>query len=211
MEKAVVTLMTILLFLPACFALNMAPGPNNLLSMANAKRYGFQIACYAGIGRLVAFAGMITLAATGLSIVLATSEELFFIIKVIGGLYLLWLAFQLWVADPSDSGNEAKGGMNLFQLARQEFLLAAGNPKAILIFTAFLPQFVDPSGYVAFQLLILGMLFLILELVAIAGYAYLGKVLRHWFSRPSMRRLFNRVCSGLLGSAGVGLLLARRT
>jgi threonine/homoserine/homoserine lactone efflux protein len=188
----------------------MAPGPNNLLSMANAKHYGVRVACYAGIGRLVAFAGMITLAATGLATVLYTSEKLFFIIKVAGGLYLLWLAFQLWVADPSDSGNEALGDMSLFQLARQEFLLAAGNPKAILIFTAFLPQFVDPSGHIGLQFLILGVLFLILEWVAIAGYAYFGKVLGHWFSRPSMRRLFNRLCSGLLGSAGIGLLLARR-
>lgn len=204
------TLMTILLFVPACFALNMAPGPNNLLSMANAKRYGIKAACYAGLGRLVAFVGMITLAATGLATVLHTSERLFFAIKIIGGLYLLWLAFQLWTADPTDGGDEALGGKSLFQLARQEFFLAAGNPKAILIFTAFLPQFVDPAGSVGLQFLILGGLFLMLEWVAIAGYAFFGKALRHWFSRPSMRRLFNRICAGLLGSAGVGLLLARR-
>ncbi|QOZ94615.1 LysE family translocator [Stutzerimonas stutzeri] len=204
------SLMTILLFIPACFALNMAPGPNNLLSMANAKRYGVRVACYAGIGRLVAFVGMITLAATGLATVLYTSEKLFFIIKIVGGLYLLWIAVQLWTADPLDSGDEALGGRSLFQLGRQEFLLAAGNPKAILIFTAFLPQFVDPAGSVGFQFLVLGVLFLMLEWVAIAGYAFFGKALRHWFSRPSMRRVFNRICSGLLGSAGIGLLLARR-
>ncbi|MFD1622581.1 LysE family translocator [Thalassotalea marina] len=202
--------MTILLFIPACFALNMAPGPNNLLSMANAKRYGIRTACYAGIGRLVAFAGMITLAATGLATVLFTSEILFLVIKVAGGVYLLWLAYQLWSAAPTEGDSEAQGGKSFFQLARQEFLLAAGNPKAILIFTAFLPQFVDPAGSVGYQFLILGVLFLMLEWVAIAGYAFFGKALRHWFSRPSMRRLFNRVCAGLLGSAGVGLLLARR-
>ncbi|WP_349589197.1 LysE family translocator [Alteromonas sp. NFXS44] len=202
--------MTILLFIPACFALNMAPGPNNLLSMANAKRYGVRTACYAGIGRLVAFVAMITLAATGLATVLYTSEKLFLAIKVVGGLYLLWLAYQLWTADPTEGDSEAPGGKSFFQLARQEFLLAAGNPKAILIFTAFLPQFVDPAGSVGYQFLILGVLFLMLECVAIAGYAFFGKALRHWFSRPSMRRLFNRVCAGLLGSAGVGLLLARR-
>ncbi|MBA2781247.1 LysE family translocator [Billgrantia kenyensis] len=202
--------MAILLFIPACFALNMAPGPNNLLSMANAKRYGVRTACYAGIGRLVAFVGMITLAATGLATVLYTSERLFFVIKVAGGLYLLWLAYQLWTADPTDGVGEALGGKSLFQLARQEFLLAAGNPKAILIFTAFLPQFVDPAGSVWLQFFILGVLFLVLEWVAIAGYAFFGKALRHWFSHPSMRRLFNRMCAGLFGSAGVGLLLARR-
>lgn len=204
------TLTTILLFIPASFALNMAPGPNNLLAMANAKRYGIKAACCAGIGRLIAFVGMITLAATGLATVLYTSEKLFLAIKVVGGLYLLWLAFQLWTADPTDSGEGSLAGKGLLQLARQEFLLAAGNPKAILIFTAFLPQFVDPAGSIGNQFLILGALFLMLEWVAIGTYAFFGKVLRHWFSRPTMRRLFNRTCAGFLGSAGIGLLLARR-
>ena len=204
------TLMKLLLFIPACFALNMAPGPNNLLSMANAKRYCIRVACYAGIGRLVAFVCMITLAATGLATILHASEKVFLAVKIAGGLYLFWLAYQLWIADPAEGDSEALGGKNLFQLARQEFLLAAGNPKAILIFTAFLPQFVDPAGSAGLQFLILGVLFLMLEWVAIAGYALFGNALRHWFSRPTIRRLFNRVCGGLLGSAGVGLLLARR-
>ena len=204
------TLMTILLFIPASFALNMVPGPNNLLSMANAKRYGVKAACYAGLGRIVAFMGMITLAATGLATVLYTSERFFLAVKILGGLYLLWMAFQLWTADPSDSGVEALSGKSQFQLTKQEFFLAAGNPKAILIFTAFLPQFVDPAGSVGFQFFILGALFLMLEWVAIAAYAFCGKALRHWFYRPTMRHLFNRVCAGFLGSAGVGLLLSRR-
>ena len=203
-------LTTLLLFLPACFALNMVPGPNNLLSMANAKRYGVRVACYAGIGRLIAFAGMISLAATGLASILYASEKLFFAIKLVGGLYLLWLAYQLWHADPSDGDSGPVARKSLLGLAKQEFLLAAGNPKAILIFTAFLPQFVDPSGDMGFQFLVLGVCFLILEWVAIAGYAYFGSALRHWFSRPSMRRVFNRTCAGLLASAGMGLLLARK-
>lgn len=204
------TLVTILLFIPASFALNMAPGPNNLLSIANAKRYGVKAACCAGIGRLIAFAGMIALAATGLATVLYTSEKLFLAIKIGGGIYLLWLAFQLWNEDPNDAGNEVRERKNLLQLAQQEFLLAVGNPKAILIFTAFLPQFVDPENSITTQFFILGVLFLILECIAIAAYAYFGKALRHWFTYPPMRRLFNRVCAGFLGSAGIGLLLTRR-
>ncbi|KIN15292.1 LysE family translocator [Vreelandella titanicae] len=203
-------LTTLLLFIPACFALNMAPGPNNLLSLTNAKRYGVRAACLAGIGRLAAFVGMITLAATGLATLLYTSEKIFLVIKVVGGLYLLWLAYQLWGADSTESVDGDTQPKSLFELARQEFLLAAGNPKAILIFTAFLPQFVEPSGNVGQQFIVLGALFLLLEWVAIAGYAYAGSFLSHWFSRPAMRRLFNRCCAGLLASAGVGLLLAKK-
>lgn len=203
--------MSFLLFIPACFALNMSPGPNNLLSMSNAKRYGLKIAVVAGLGRLLAFIGMIALAASGLAVILYTSEKIFFVVKVVGACYLFWLAYKLWTAESAANDDhkalETKGVMSL---ARQEFLLAAGNPKAILIFTAFLPQFINPAEQVSFQFLILGSTFLILEWIAIAGYAFFGVYLRKWFSEPHKRRLFNRGCSAMLASAGVGLLVARR-
>ena len=75
---------TLLLFVPACFALNMAPGPNNLLSVSNAARYGFRHACAGAIGRLVACVGMLALASAGLAVVLQTSEAVFAAIKFAG-------------------------------------------------------------------------------------------------------------------------------
>lgn len=203
---------TLLLFVPACFALNMAPGPNNLLSVSNATRYGFRRSCLAGAGRLVAFAGMIALASAGLAAVLHTSELLFYGIKTAGAIYLFYLAWQLWRAQPgegaSDGGAQSVGW---WQLARQEFLVAAGNPKAILIFTAFLPQFVDPAGPVGAQFFVLGVLFLLLEVVALAAYAWMGARMQRWFAQPAGKRVFNRTCAGLLAGAGMGLLLSRRT
>ncbi|PMR76540.1 LysE family translocator [Billgrantia endophytica] len=206
------TLYTLLLFIPACFALNMAPGPNNLLSVANAKCHGLRVACLAGLGRLMAFVLMIGLAASGLAVVLYTSERIFLVIKVLGALYLFWLAFTLWNAREGEEldGDEKPHAADLLLLARREFLVAAGNPKAILIFTAFLPQFVDPAGNVAMQFAILGVLFLALEWIAIAAYAFVGSNLRQWFSRPGRKRWFNRVCAGLLASAGLGMLSSRQ-
>lgn len=83
------SLPTLILFIPACFALNMAPGPNNLLSVSNSTRYGFRTSCLAGFGRLLAFAGMIALASAGLAVVLQTSELLFYGIKILGAAYLI--------------------------------------------------------------------------------------------------------------------------
>ncbi len=203
---------TLLLFVPACFALNMAPGPNNLLSVSNATRYGFRRSCLAGAGRLVAFAGMIGLASAGLAAVLHTSELLFYAIKTVGAIYLFYLAWQLWRALPGDGmGVGAAASVGWWKLARQEFLVAAGNPKAILIFTAFLPQFVDPAGPVGAQFLVLGGLFLLLEVVALAAYAWMGARMQRWFAQPRGKRIFNRTCAGLLAGAGMGLLLSRRT
>ncbi|PNB49282.1 lysine transporter LysE [Pseudomonas sp. GW456-12-10-14-LB2] len=201
---------TLSLFLPACFALNMAPGPNNLLSVSNATRYGYRRACVAGIGRLLAFAGMIALAAAGLAVVLQTSQLLFYGIKIVGAGYLLYLAWQLWRANPAAEDAVTAPTSGILALARQEFLVAAGNPKAILIFTAFLPQFVDPNRAITPQFMLLGVLFLLLEWIAISAYAYMGLHMRRWFAEPRGKRIFNRCCAGLLSAAASVLLMAKR-
>ncbi|TDF83974.1 LysE family translocator [Pseudomonas sp. H9] len=200
------------LFVPACFALNMAPGPNNLLSLNNASRYGLRTACVAGVGRLLAFAAMIMLAAMGLAVVLYTSEYLFLSIKLLGAAYLFYIAWQLWRAPVAVAPVKRECRTSTLRLARQEFLVAAGNPKAILIFTAFLPQFVQVSSPVPVseQFAWLGGLFLLLEWAAIALYGWLGAYLQRWFNQPASRRVFNRASATLLACAGLGLLAARR-
>ncbi len=203
---------TLLLFVPACFALNMAPGPNNLLSVSNAARYGFRHACAGAIGRLLAFVGMLALASAGLAVVLQASETVFALIKFAGAAYLLFLAVNLWRAPVAGAGDapEAAPRKSRLELARQEFLVAAGNPKAILIFTAFLPQFVNAQLPAAGQFTLLGALFLLLECLAIALYAYMGVHMQALLGKPRARRMFNRGCAGLLAGAAAGLLLSRR-
>jgi threonine/homoserine/homoserine lactone efflux protein len=201
---------TLALFLPACFALNMAPGPNNLLSISNATRYGYRTSCMAGAGRLLAFAIMIALASAGLAVVLETSELIFYGIKIVGAAYLFYLAYQLWDAVPEAEAESENVRVGLWELARQEFLVAAGNPKAILIFTAFLPQFIDPAVDIGSQFTLLGLFFLALEWIAIGIYAYIGLHMRRWFAQPRGKKIFNRCCAGLLSAAASMLLMARR-
>ncbi|NBA96284.1 LysE family translocator [Pseudomonas sp. R5(2019)] len=205
-------LATLALFIPACFALNMSPGPNNLLSLNNASSHGLRNACLAGIGRLIAFAGMIALAAMGLAVVLHTSEMLFTGVKVLGAAYLFYIAWQLWRAPVEQAAPATAQQARLFRLARQEFWVAAGNPKAILIFTAFLPQFIKLGSPipVSEQFAWLGGMFLLLEWLAIAIYSWVGAYLRRWFNEPRQRRMFNRTSAVLLSCAGLGLLAARR-
>ena len=202
---------TFLLFLPACFAINLAPGPNNLLALSNASRYGVRRACVAGLGRLLAFAGMIVLASAGLAVVLHASELIFDVIKIAGAGYLILLAYRLWRAPVPVQEEGAPPSVRWPTLGRQEFLVAAGNPKAILVFTAFLPQFIEVGAPIAAQFALLGATFLVLEATALAAYAYMGAHLRRWFVEARGRRVFNRVCSALLAAAGCGLLLSRRT
>lgn len=203
-------LTTLALFIPACLALNMAPGPNNLLSLSNATRYGFARSCAAGGGRLLAFAIMLFITSAGLAALFSASVILFTVIKVLGAGYLFYLAYQLWTSKPMVADGEPLPAKGLLALARQEFLVAAGNPKAILIFTAFLPQFVNPAEPTGAQFAVLGTLFLLLELVAMATYSWMGIYMRRWFAHAKGQRIFNRSCAGLLAAAGIGLLAARR-
>ena len=204
---------TLLLFIPACFALNMAPGPNNLLSVSNATRYGFRAACAGGLGRLLAFAGMIALASVGLAVVLHTSEWLFGLIKLAGAAYLLYLAVQLWRAPVADgtAGDAAAAApaVSVWALARQEFWVAAGNPKAILIFTAFLPQFTVPQHYVLSYVEV-AVAFLVLEIAAIALYALLGMRMARSAGQGRIMRWFNKASGTMMVCFGVVLALMRR-
>ena len=88
-----------LLFLPACFALNLAFGPNNLLSVLNGTRHGVRVAVTAGLGRIVAFAIMIAISGVGMGALLLASEVGFAIVKFCGAAYLIWMGIRI-LRDP---------------------------------------------------------------------------------------------------------------
>jgi len=201
------------LFVPACFAINMAFGPNNVLSLSNGARDGVRISVVAATGRLVAFAAMIAVAGIGLGALLLASQALFTALKFAGAAYLVWIGVKLLRADPADLSRiapeaGARAG-RVRRLVRQEFLVAAGNPKAILVFTAFFPQFVDRAHY-ASSFTLLGATFLAFELVAIAIYAMLGARLGALGGRRSGLRWFNRASGTLMIVFGAMLAFVKR-
>lgn len=192
----------IVLFVPACFALNVAPGPSNLLSLSNGTRYGFGRACLAGGGRLLVFLGMTLLAAAGLTAVLNASETLFQVIRAAGAAYLLVIALRFLFQRTRTDRAPAPRDRSLLRMARNELVLAAGNPKAIVLFTALVPQFVDTSQAAAPQFAILAALFLLLEWLAIAAWAGTGAQLPRLLGRPGTRRLLAGIRRRVRGTGG---------
>jgi threonine/homoserine/homoserine lactone efflux protein len=198
------------LFLPAAFFMSLAPGPNNLLGLSNGLRFGVMQAMLAVGGRLAAFFLMIALTAVGLGAVLATSELVFQLIKWGGVAYLLWLGIQIWRAPPMDLSAPTAGAADLASLARQEFMIAAGNPKAILIFTAVFPQFIDPAGAYQTQFALLGVTFLATEIVAALVYILAGRGVGLLDLTEKGRRWLNRITGGGFIAAAALLAAARR-
>ncbi|EJC65897.1 Lysine exporter protein [Alcaligenes faecalis subsp. faecalis NCIB 8687] len=202
---------SVLLFLPACFALNMAFGPNNLLSMTVGAKQGVSTALVAAMGRLLAFAIMIVVAALGMGSLLMVSETAFTVVKFVGAAYLIWLGIKLLRANGRASTEQLElGKTDIRGLARQEFLVAIGNPKAILIFTAFFPQFVDMNNYWT-SFMIQGVIFLLLEVIAIAAYAYVGTRLSGVLQHAQGLRWVNRISGSMMIGFGLILAMARRS
>jgi len=195
------------LFMPACFALNMAPGPNNMAAFAAGAQAGFTTALAGGTGRLPAFAFLILLTAIGLGAALAASATAFAVIKFLGAAYLVYVGIKMWTAPVADAALGAE--LRARDLARRDFLIAIGNPKAIAIFTAFFPQFLDTAAPVAGQLLQMGAGFLLLEFVAVAIYAAGGALLGRLFHVARVARALNKGVGAFLVVSGVSLATAR--
>lgn len=199
----------LLVFIPACFALNLAFGPNNLLSLTHGAERGVTFALPAAMARLAAFVPMITASALGLGVLMSTSALLFGVVKVAGALYLLWLGVKLLRTHPTvDAQGQGHVPASLHQAARREGLAAVSNPKAILIFAAFFPQFVDTQAYWT-SYATLGALFLGLEACAITIYALAGRFAARFASRRM--HWFQRASGGGMVLFGLLLLASRQT
>ena len=196
-----------LVFVTAAVLISFSPGANNLLALTNGLRFGATPSLAAVGGRLGAFLLMIVIAALGLGAVLAASELAFQIIKWAGVGYLVYLGLRALTAPavplPATAGTAAVAGQPVIALARREFLVAIGNPKAILLFTAIFPQFLIAGEAPLPQFAVMGATFLVTECFAAFAYVLSGKVFA-----PLLRDragLVNRLTGGLL-LAAAGLL-----
>lgn len=193
----------IILFVPAALLVALSPGINNLLAFASATRIGWRRAAMGVPGRMAAWAILVGLVSLGLDAVLSASLVLFLTIKWLGVAYLLYLAVRFWTADTTGAVPQPGGTTQM----RREFLTLMGNPKAYLVLTVFLPPFVDTAHAAMPQLLGLGGVYIVAEVVAALVWACGGAILGAHALTPLRRRLVNRLSALLM--AGAAFVLAR--
>jgi threonine/homoserine/homoserine lactone efflux protein len=202
-----------LLFVMTEAVLSLTPGPAVLYVLSQAIRRGPGKSVWASWGILSANVLYFTLSATSLGAVIVASYKLFFLIKWLGAGYLVYLGLRSFFAKTSvlllpESVGDSRSGPRIL---RDGFLLQAANPKAILFFTAILPQFIDAHHNIAFQILVLGVSSILVEFLILFAYGQLaGRALRTARS-PRFEKWTNRVAGSLLIVAGVGLARLRRT
>lgn len=195
-------------FIPACFALNCAPGPNNMLAFSNGARLGAVRGLLGGMGRMPAFAFLIAITVAGLGAILAASATAFLAIKIVGAIYLVYVGIQIFMKARALAEMQALDA-SIAALMRRDFSIAITNPKAIAIFTAFFPQFIVEGGPIWPQLTAMGLAFLVMEVVAVCLYVAGGALLGRFIASSRVFVQLNRAVGAALIFAGGSMALAR--
>jgi threonine/homoserine/homoserine lactone efflux protein len=203
---AAMDLHTWLIYLLAATGLSLSPGPNGLLALTHGALHGRRKALYTIIGGALGFVAVIALSMFGIGALLKSSLMWLTVMKWLGGAYLVWLGIQVWRSPPI--GLEVQGsalpraGWWLFQ---QGALSALTNPKALLFFAAFLPQFIDPARSLVVQFAIMAGTFAVIEVATELFIASMAHRISPWLRRVGKR--FNQACGGVFVAIGAALPL----
>ncbi len=201
------TLTNWLVFCGVALLTTFTPGPAVLLAISNSVSNGPRSALVCSLGNVFGLFIVSGIAMAGMGVVLATSAMAFTALKVMGALYLIYLGYKQWNSRASmfSSANQTLAG-SPWQLFGKGIVLALTNPKAILFFSALLPQFLTPDLPLVEQFVVLTTSFSACAILSHTFYALLAHTLRRQFDNPTRVRVFNRVSGGIFCCLGVGLL-----
>lgn len=207
------SLETWLLFCSAALIVILIPGPLSLLMIGNSLNHGLRRSAPAFLGGISASLCLLSASALGLGALLMASEQVFSGLKLVGALYLFYLAWQSWRASrhahtvgdtPQAAARPAFGAM--FWKA---FALGASNPKDILFFAAFLPQFLDATQPLPRQLLTMILTWTVLDLLCKLGYGLGAHRAARYLRGGRGKVWFERISAGLFAGAGGASLFGR--
>ncbi|MFT0519267.1 LysE family translocator [Pseudomonas faucium] len=199
---------TWLLYLLASIGLSLTPGPNSLLALTHGALYGARRTLFTIVGGVFGFSALIALAMFGLSALLQASASVLTVLKWVGGAYLLWLGIQLWRSPALQlEASQRTASLGNADLFRQGLLSAVANPKVLLFYGAFLPQFLDPQRGLLLQFVIMAATFASVEFVVEYLLARMAFRVRPWLAKGG--KGFNRCCGSLFVLIGVALPLSR--
>jgi len=190
----------------------ITPGPAVLFVLSQALTRGTAKTVWSIGGILASNTTYFILSATGVGAILLASYDLFFAIKWLGAAYLVWLGIGAFLGR-SKALSIRRGDaapMPRRRLFLNGFILQMSNPKALIFFTAFLPQFINPHASIAPQVAILAITSVCIEFVVQLVYAVLADRVSHLASQPRFARISDRLAGSLLIGAGVGMAALRR-
>lgn len=196
-------------FVAASALLAIIPGPIVTLVVANSLTHGSRSGLVNILGTTSGNIIFFLVGALGMSWILASMAHWFDMLRWAGAAYLVYLGIRQWreKSHSLEEHQEAKRGQSLYW---QGFVVAISNPKTIIFYAAFFPQFMDPTLPASGQLFILSATFLVVATSIDVSYAFLAGRLRPWLTGERRGRIRNRITGTLLIGTGLAMALARR-
>jgi homoserine/homoserine lactone efflux protein len=194
-------------FLVVTTVLIVVPGPIVTLVIATGARQGIRAALITVAGTELGNVLLLGVIGFGLGWILENAETLFELLRYGGAAYLIWLGIQAWRHAGASEPAPAAGKINF----TRGLLVALSNPKTIAFFTAFLPQFVDPTLPAGPQLFVMCLVSALLAALSDSIWAVASGFGRAWLMRPARAKLLGRMSGAVLVGGGIWLSLARRT
>jgi homoserine/homoserine lactone efflux protein len=195
-----------LLYTLAALGLSLTPGPNGLLALTHGALYGAKRTISTILGGSLGFTIVIGLSMFGIGALLAANVGLLVVLKWVGGAYLIFLGIQVWRSPSLADSRGTANGSNNRSLFQAGLLSAISNPKGILFFVAFLPQFIDPAGSLLIQFVVMAATFVVIEFIYEFMVAALADKIQPWLRRVGKN--FNRVFGSVF--IAIGALLPLR-
>lgn len=197
----------LLSYIVASIALIVVPGPSVTVIIANSLRHGARAGMLNVLGTQLGLAVMIGVLAVGLAAVVNMMGSVFDILRLLGAAYLVWLGIRMWLSDGSlAKGDTDPRAQRSFIL--QGFIVIWSNPKALVFFGAFIPQFINPAGSTAWQTVLLGGIFMAIATIGDSLYAFAASGLGARLTKARIR-IVERISGSCLIGGGLWLALSR--
>tara|TARA_B110000114_G_scaffold54924_1_gene58466 strand:+ start:1307 stop:1924 length:618 start_codon:yes stop_codon:yes gene_type:complete len=199
----------LLALIPTFFFVSVTPGMCMTLALTLGMTVGIRRTMWMMLGELIGVGLVAILVVIGVAALIVQYPEMFVVLKIAGGGYLLYLGIQLWRSRGKmaiDLNGTPKNTGRL-QLASQGFITAVANPKGWAFFIALLPPFIDPMRPMPSQMVVLLSVILSLEALSLMVYALGGKSLSKVLQKSGNVRLMNRIAGTLMMGVAAWLAL----
>ena len=203
---------TLSIFFIASIALGLAPGPDNIFVLTQSALHGRLAGLIVTLGLCTGLLVHTAAVALGIAAIFQTSAVAFNALKIVGALYLLYLAWQAFRSQPAEIGLEKEQRPGWLSLYLRGVIMNITNPKVAIFFLAFLPQFADPAhGAISIQVLAFGVIFIIATLLVFGSVAWTAGFLGGWLKKSKKAQLvMNRIAGTVFVGLALKLLTTRR-
>ena len=196
-------LSTYLTFVLACSILIIIPGPTVAVVIANSLKHGVRIGMVTVAGSMLAMGILLSLVTVGLSAILENLGHTLTYIKWAGVAYLIYIGYKTWTAPSSNLSDMKAEAPDPRKIFMRGFIVSISNPKALVFFGAFFPQFLNPEGDITAQLALMSATFFVIALILDSAWTVMVNVAKNVLMKSE--KIVNRVSGGFLMLGG-GLL-----